>query len=134
MLGFPPGGGGGMVGVGVAVGGGAGSQIMGVIVGVRVIVGGGAGSQIMGVTEDAGVIVGVGDVRGGGAGSQTIGRQLLAAAASPDRTTIARTVLCKSLGSFCQGIIAPSCRPQSILRNPGAQARQLLPDFEVEHV
>ena len=117
MLGFPLGGGGGSqiigvmtCGVGVAVGGGAGSQIMGVIVGVRVIVGGGAGSQIIGVTDDVGVIVGVGVMRGGGAGSQTIGRQL-ATAPLPERTTSASTAFCKSSGSFCQGTILPSCGP-----------------------
>jgi len=101
---------------GFPMGGGAGSQIIGVaegvgvIVGVRVIVGGGAGSQIIGVISDAGVIIGVGDIRGGGAGSQTIGRQL-ATAPLPERTTSASTAFCKSSGSFCHGTILPSCGP-----------------------
>jgi hypothetical protein len=103
MLGFPLGGGGGSQIIGVIVD-------AGVIVGVRVIVGGGAGSQIIGVTDEVGVIVGVGVMRGGGAGSHTIGRQL-ATAPLPERTTSASIAFCKSSGNFCQGTILPSCGP-----------------------
>jgi hypothetical protein len=121
-VGFPLGGGAGsqiigvIVGVRAIVGGGSGSQIIGVntdagvSVGVGVARGGGAGSQIIGVNTDAGVSVGVGDVRGGGAGSHTIGRQL-ATAPLPERTIRASTAFCKSSGSFCQGTILPSCGP-----------------------
>ncbi len=70
-------------------------------VAVLVIVGGGgAGSQIMGV-----VVGGRGVVGGGGAGSQTGGASWQAALAPPKTTTMARMAFCKSLGSLLQGIM-----------------------------
>ena len=87
--------------VGVMDGGGAGSQIMGVVVGGRVVVGGGgAGSQIMGVA-----VGGLGVVGGGGAGSQTGGAKRHAVLVPPKTMTMARMAFCKSLGSLVQGIM-----------------------------
>ncbi len=92
----------------VAAGGGGGSQIIGVTeardVAVRVIAGGGGGSQIMGVS--GGVIFGV--VGGGGGGSQTIGQQR-DDVALPESTIIIRMDFCRSLGNLFQGIIRVSC-------------------------
>ena len=74
---------------------------MAVGVGVAVM-GGGDGSQMIGVIGGAGVVV------GGGAGSQTIGPQpAVAALLVSARTT--RIVLRTSLGNLSQGTISTSC-------------------------
>jgi hypothetical protein len=84
--------------MGVTDGGGAGSQIMGVIVGVAVGVGGGGGgSQIMGVTD------------GGGAGSQITGPPRRQETLVPPYKTIrVRMAFCKSLGNLFHGAMFTS--------------------------
>jgi len=66
--------------------------------GVAARVGGGSGSQIMGVRMGVGVVACV----GGGAGSQTIG-PTEHTRAPPYRMTVARIAFCRSAGSMFQG-------------------------------
>ena len=73
---------------------------LGVTVRVGVMEGGGAGSQIMGV-----VVGGRGVVGGGGAGSQMGGDSRQAVLVPPKTMTMARMAVCRSLGSLVQGII-----------------------------
>ncbi len=96
------------------LGGGAGSQIIGV--GVRfAIVGGGIGSQMIGVNcgvawTVGGSAVGVSpagtvEVGGGGTGSQIMGERQPLVAALPERMIEIRRYFWSDLGSLSQGIM-----------------------------